>query len=162
MALLSPKMGIGYNTWGAMKAWSFQTLLASRPGSERQGCTAPTAQDWDAHRPHPGGSGCSRAIKSPDQPGVPKQLPLPQAVETTLVLMSSRQLEITRRWERLLQHLREQRKWMAGVQAVLSLLQEVETASDQLKELQVGHGPADPWGTQQVWHSWGPSILGLQ
>lgn len=54
---------------------------------------------------------------------------------------------------------------MAGVQAVLSLLQEVETASDQLRELQVGPGPADPWGTQQVcqlWHSWGPSILGRQ
>nr|KAF6487643.1 spectrin beta, non-erythrocytic 5 [Rousettus aegyptiacus] len=51
--------------------------------------------------------------------------------------VACRQLEITRRWERLLQRLREQRKWMAGVQAVLSLLQEVETASDQLKELQV-------------------------
>lgn len=80
----------------------------------------------------------------------PKAASLPQPVETTLVLMSSRQLEITRRWEGLLQRLREQRKWMAGVQAVLSLLQEVETASDQLKELQVGPGPADPWGTRQM------------
>lgn len=38
---------------------------------------------------------------------------------------------------------------MAGVQAVLSLLQEVEAASDQLRELQVGTGPANLWGTQQ-------------
>lgn len=45
---------------------------------------------------------------------------------------------------------------MAGMQAVPSLLQEVETASNQLKELQVGPGPTDPWGTQlvcQLWHS---------
>lgn len=54
---------------------------------------------------------------------------------------------------------------MADMQAVLRLLQEVETASNQLKELQVGPGPADPWGTQlacQLWHSGGPSTLGLQ
>lgn len=79
--------------------------------------------------------------------------------------MPSRQLEITRRWEQILQHVQGQRKWMADMQAVLHLLQEVETASNQLKELQVGPGPADPWGTQlacQLWHSGGPSILGLQ
>uniref|UniRef100_A0A671DN44 Spectrin beta, non-erythrocytic 5 n=1 Tax=Rhinolophus ferrumequinum TaxID=59479 RepID=A0A671DN44_RHIFE len=51
--------------------------------------------------------------------------------------VACRQVEITRRWEQLLQHLQGQRKWMAGMQAVLSLLQEVETASNQLKELQV-------------------------
>ncbi|CAN0540377.1 unnamed protein product [Rangifer tarandus platyrhynchus] len=51
--------------------------------------------------------------------------------------VASRQLEITRRWERLLQRLQGQRKQIAGMQAVLSLLQEVETASDQLNELQV-------------------------
>ncbi|XP_019500408.1 PREDICTED: spectrin beta chain, non-erythrocytic 5 [Hipposideros armiger] len=48
-----------------------------------------------------------------------------------------RQLEITRRWEQILQHVQGQRKWMADMQAVLRLLQEVETASNQLKELQV-------------------------
>lgn len=86
-------------------------------------------------------------------------------METTLILTSSRQEEITRRWEQLLQHLQGQREWMAGMQAVLSLLQEVDTASNQLTELQVGPGPADPWGTQlvcQLWHLWGPSALGLQ
>uniref|UniRef100_A0A8C6D7R2 Spectrin beta, non-erythrocytic 5 n=1 Tax=Moschus moschiferus TaxID=68415 RepID=A0A8C6D7R2_MOSMO len=51
--------------------------------------------------------------------------------------VANRQLEITRRWERLLQRLQGQRKQMVGMQAVLSLLQEVETASDQLNELQV-------------------------
>ncbi|XP_061286842.1 spectrin beta chain, non-erythrocytic 5 isoform X2 [Bos javanicus] len=51
--------------------------------------------------------------------------------------VASRQLEITQRWERLLQRLQGQRKQIAGMQAVLSLLQEVETASDQLNELQV-------------------------
>lgn len=74
----------------------------------------------------------------------PKTASLPQAVETTLILMSSRQLEITRRWEQLLRRLQGQRKWMAGMQTVQSLLQQVETASSQLKELQVGPGPADP------------------
>lgn len=52
----------------------------------------------------------------------------------------------------LLQRLQGQRKWVSGTQAVLGLLQEV------------GPGPADPWGTQQVcqlWYSWGPSPLGL-
>ncbi|XP_032337357.1 spectrin beta chain, non-erythrocytic 5-like [Camelus ferus] len=51
--------------------------------------------------------------------------------------VACRQLEITQRWERLLQRLQGQRKQMAGMQAVLSLLQEVETASNQLNELQV-------------------------
>ncbi|XP_043327488.1 spectrin beta chain, non-erythrocytic 5 [Cervus canadensis] len=51
--------------------------------------------------------------------------------------VASRQLEITRRWERLLQRLQGQRKQIAGMQAVLSLLREVEAASDQLNELQV-------------------------
>ncbi|KAM5340248.1 LOW QUALITY PROTEIN: spectrin beta chain, non-erythrocytic 5 [Glossophaga mutica] len=50
--------------------------------------------------------------------------------------MAARQLEITRRWERLLERLQGQRKWTAGA-AVLSLLREVETASSQLKELQL-------------------------
>lgn len=67
-------------------------------------------------------------------------------MDTTLILTSPRQLEITQRWERLLQRLQGQRKQIAGMQAVLSLLQEVETASDQLNELQVGPGPVDPWG----------------
>ncbi|KAM8780237.1 LOW QUALITY PROTEIN: spectrin beta chain, non-erythrocytic 5 [Rhynchonycteris naso] len=48
-------------------------------------------------------------------------------------------LEITHRWEQLLQHLQGQRK-MTGGQAVLSLLQELETACNQLKELQVLFG----------------------
>ncbi|KAF6133107.1 spectrin beta, non-erythrocytic 5 [Phyllostomus discolor] len=51
--------------------------------------------------------------------------------------VAARQLEITRRWERLLQRLQGQRKGTEAAQAVLSLLQEVETASGQLKELQV-------------------------
>lgn len=34
---------------------------------------------------------------------------------------------------------------MAGTRAVLSLLQEVETATDQLRELQVGSRSAEPW-----------------
>lgn len=65
-----------------------------------------------------------------------------------LIFTSSRQLEITGRWEQLLRRLQGQKKQMAGLQAVLSLLQEVETASNQLKELQVGPGPAGPWVTQ--------------
>uniref|UniRef100_A0A667H474 Spectrin beta, non-erythrocytic 5 n=1 Tax=Lynx canadensis TaxID=61383 RepID=A0A667H474_LYNCA len=51
--------------------------------------------------------------------------------------VARRQLEITGRWEQLLRRLQGQKKQMAGLQAVLSLLQEVETASNQLKELQV-------------------------
>uniref|UniRef100_A0A8D2AM26 Spectrin beta, non-erythrocytic 5 n=1 Tax=Sciurus vulgaris TaxID=55149 RepID=A0A8D2AM26_SCIVU len=51
--------------------------------------------------------------------------------------VARRHEEITQRWERLLQHLQEHRKQMAGAQAVLSLLQQVEAASDQLRELQV-------------------------
>ncbi|XP_023568382.1 spectrin beta chain, non-erythrocytic 5 [Octodon degus] len=51
--------------------------------------------------------------------------------------VAHRQQEITGRWQRLLQHLQEQRKHIAGVQAVLNLLQEVEAASEQLRELQV-------------------------
>ncbi|XP_057577784.1 spectrin beta chain, non-erythrocytic 5 [Hippopotamus amphibius kiboko] len=51
--------------------------------------------------------------------------------------VACRQLEITRRWEQLLQRLQGQRKQMAGMQAMLSLLQEVEAASNQLNELQV-------------------------
>ncbi|KAM5235434.1 spectrin beta chain, non-erythrocytic 5 [Ctenodactylus gundi] len=47
-----------------------------------------------------------------------------------------RQEDITQRWQRLLQHLQEQRTQMAGVQAALSLLREVEAASRQLQELQ--------------------------
>uniref|UniRef100_H0XEK4 Spectrin beta, non-erythrocytic 5 n=1 Tax=Otolemur garnettii TaxID=30611 RepID=H0XEK4_OTOGA len=50
--------------------------------------------------------------------------------------VACRQEEITLRWQRLLQRLQEQRKQVAGMQAVLSLLQEVEAASNQLKELQ--------------------------
>lgn len=52
------------------------------------------------------------------------------------------------------------------MQAVLSLLQEVEAASRQLEELQVGTGPAGPWETQQerglpqCQCSEGPSTLG--
>ncbi|XP_012865444.1 PREDICTED: spectrin beta chain, non-erythrocytic 5 [Dipodomys ordii] len=48
-----------------------------------------------------------------------------------------RQEEIAQRWHTLLQSLQKQRKQMAGTQAVLSLLQEVEAVSDQLEELQV-------------------------
>uniref|UniRef100_A0A8D2HWE0 Spectrin beta, non-erythrocytic 5 n=1 Tax=Urocitellus parryii TaxID=9999 RepID=A0A8D2HWE0_UROPR len=51
--------------------------------------------------------------------------------------VAHRHEKITQRWKRLLQHLQEHRKQMTGVQAVLSLLQEVEAASDQLRELQV-------------------------
>uniref|UniRef100_G3TAJ4 Calponin-homology (CH) domain-containing protein n=1 Tax=Loxodonta africana TaxID=9785 RepID=G3TAJ4_LOXAF len=56
--------------------------------------------------------------------------------------VAHRQMEITRRWERLLQHLQGQRKQMASSQVVQSLLQEVEAVSDQLKELQVPAGSA--------------------
>lgn len=58
--------------------------------------------------------------------------------------MSSRQLEITQRWEQVLQRLQGQRKQQAGMQAVLSLLQKAETAASQLKELQVGPGSQTP------------------
>ncbi|XP_069348326.1 spectrin beta chain, non-erythrocytic 5 [Eulemur rufifrons] len=51
--------------------------------------------------------------------------------------VARRQGEMALRWQRLLQRLQGQRKQVAGMQAVLSLLQEVEAASDQLKELQV-------------------------
>ncbi|GAB1286757.1 Spectrin beta, non-erythrocytic 5 [Apodemus speciosus] len=51
--------------------------------------------------------------------------------------VACRQKEITGRWRRLLQCLQEERKLMASTQAVLSLLQAVETATDQLGELQV-------------------------
>lgn len=54
---------------------------------------------------------------------------------------------------------------MAGMQPVLSLLQEVETASNQLKELQVGLDQQTPGKHSRVhqhWHWWGPSTLGLQ
>ncbi|KAG8514637.1 Spectrin beta chain, non-erythrocytic 5 [Galemys pyrenaicus] len=51
--------------------------------------------------------------------------------------VARRQLEITQRWERLLQRLQEQRRQMAATQTVLRLLQEVEVVSDQLTELQV-------------------------
>ncbi|KAM6202501.1 spectrin beta chain, non-erythrocytic 5 [Rhynchocyon petersi] len=51
--------------------------------------------------------------------------------------VACRQMEVTQRWERLLQHLQGQKKQMASAQAVQSLLQEVEAATDQLKELQV-------------------------
>lgn len=53
-------------------------------------------------------------------------------------LLFSRQKEITQRWQKLLQCLQEQKKQIAGMQAVLSLLQEVEATTDQLGELQVG------------------------
>uniref|UniRef100_A0A8D0S447 Calponin-homology (CH) domain-containing protein n=1 Tax=Sus scrofa TaxID=9823 RepID=A0A8D0S447_PIG len=51
--------------------------------------------------------------------------------------VACRQEEITCRWEQLLQRLQGQREQIADLQAVLSLLQEVETASHQLNELQV-------------------------
>lgn len=53
-------------------------------------------------------------------------------------LLFSRQKEITQRWQKLLQCLQEQKKRIAGTQAVLSLLREVEATTDQLGELQVG------------------------
>ncbi|KAM6181713.1 LOW QUALITY PROTEIN: spectrin beta chain, non-erythrocytic 5 [Erethizon dorsatum] len=62
--------------------------------------------------------------------------------------VAHRQQEITWRWQRLLQHLQEQRKQTAGVQAVLSLLQEMEAASEQLRELQVGAGNSTACGQQ--------------
>ncbi|XP_036040911.1 spectrin beta chain, non-erythrocytic 5 [Onychomys torridus] len=51
--------------------------------------------------------------------------------------VAHRQKEIARRWQKILQYLQEQRKQIAGSQAVLSLLEEVEAATDQLGELQV-------------------------
>ncbi|XP_006883283.1 PREDICTED: spectrin beta chain, non-erythrocytic 5 [Elephantulus edwardii] len=51
--------------------------------------------------------------------------------------VACRHIEVTQRWERLLQHLQGQKKQMASARTVHSLLQEVEVASDQLKELQV-------------------------
>ncbi|EHH63003.1 hypothetical protein EGM_15887 [Macaca fascicularis] len=53
--------------------------------------------------------------------------------------VARRQEEVTLRWQRLLQRLQGQRKQVADMQAVLSLLQEVEAASHELEELQ---GPA--------------------
>ncbi|XP_034850492.1 spectrin beta chain, non-erythrocytic 5 [Mirounga leonina] len=61
--------------------------------------------------------------------------------------VACRQLEITGRWERLLERLRGQKKQMADLQAVLSLLQEMENASNQLKELQV-LASSTAWGQQ--------------
>ncbi|XP_060228154.1 spectrin beta chain, non-erythrocytic 5 [Meriones unguiculatus] len=51
--------------------------------------------------------------------------------------VARRQKELTGRWQKLLQCLQEQRKQVAGTQAVLSLLQAVEAATGQLGELQV-------------------------
>nr|XP_055172581.1 spectrin beta chain, non-erythrocytic 5 [Nyctereutes procyonoides] len=51
--------------------------------------------------------------------------------------VACRQLEISGRWEQLLERLQGQKKQMADLQAVLSLLQGVESTSNQLKELQV-------------------------
>lgn len=60
-------------------------------------------------------------------------------------LLLSRQKEIAGRWRRLLQCLQEERKHVEGTQAVLSLLQGVEAATDQLGELQVGSRSAELW-----------------
>uniref|UniRef100_A0A8C0SCA8 Calponin-homology (CH) domain-containing protein n=1 Tax=Canis lupus familiaris TaxID=9615 RepID=A0A8C0SCA8_CANLF len=46
-------------------------------------------------------------------------------------------IEISGRWEQVLERLQGQKKQMADLQAVLSLLQGVESTSNQLKELQV-------------------------
>lgn len=54
-------------------------------------------------------------------------------MDTTLILHIPRQLEITQRWGAAPPAAPGQRKQIAGMQAVLSLLQEVETASDQLE-----------------------------
>ncbi|XP_038436072.1 spectrin beta chain, non-erythrocytic 5 isoform X1 [Canis lupus familiaris] len=51
--------------------------------------------------------------------------------------VACRQLEISGRWEQVLERLQGQKKQMADLQAVLSLLQGVESTSNQLKELQV-------------------------
>ncbi|KAG5206556.1 hypothetical protein JEQ12_018129 [Ovis aries] len=107
--------------------------------------TAPTTPDWDAHSPSHS-TQVPPVQTSPPPPTVDPKLPCHGPMDTTLILTSPRQLEITQRWERLLQRLQGQRKQIAGMQAVLSLLQEVETASDQLNELQVGPGPVDPRG----------------
>ncbi|KAK2103750.1 Spectrin beta chain, non-erythrocytic 5 [Saguinus oedipus] len=50
--------------------------------------------------------------------------------------VARRQEEVTLRWQKLLQRLQEQRKQVADMKAVLSLLQEVEAAFKQLEELQ--------------------------
>ncbi|XP_078189296.1 spectrin beta chain, non-erythrocytic 5 [Callithrix jacchus] len=50
--------------------------------------------------------------------------------------VAHRQEEVTLRWQRLLQCLQGQRKQVADMKAVLSLLQEVEAAFKQLEELQ--------------------------
>uniref|UniRef100_A0A2K5EHS7 Spectrin beta, non-erythrocytic 5 n=1 Tax=Aotus nancymaae TaxID=37293 RepID=A0A2K5EHS7_AOTNA len=50
--------------------------------------------------------------------------------------VARRQEEVTLRWQRLLQRLQGQRKQVADMKAVLSLLQEVEAAFKQLEELQ--------------------------
>ncbi|XP_058521995.1 spectrin beta chain, non-erythrocytic 5 [Ochotona princeps] len=51
--------------------------------------------------------------------------------------VAHRQQEITRRWQGLIQAVQGQRRQVAGTQAVLRLLREVEATSDQLQELQV-------------------------
>ncbi|XP_040602017.1 LOW QUALITY PROTEIN: spectrin beta chain, non-erythrocytic 5 [Mesocricetus auratus] len=51
--------------------------------------------------------------------------------------VARRQKEIAGRWQKLLQCLQEQRRQLADTRAVLSLLQEVEAATEQLGELQV-------------------------
>lgn len=72
-----------------------------------------------------------------------RQASLPQLEVDHPFLLFSRQKEVTGRWRRFLQCLQEERKHMAGTRAVLSLLQEVETATDQLRELQVGSRSAE-------------------
>lgn len=66
------------------------------------------------------------------------QAPLSQPAGAHPFLLLSRQKEIARRWQTILQCLQEHRKQIVGSRAVLSLLEEVEAATDQLGELQVG------------------------
>ncbi|ELW48129.1 Spectrin beta chain, brain 4 [Tupaia chinensis] len=70
-------------------------------------------------------------------PQVALSNPAPKQAFTECVCALAPQQEISLRWERLLQGLQEQRKQMASMQVGLSLLQEIEAASNQLKELQV-------------------------
>lgn len=97
---------------------------------------------------------CARVCENLNLPGsLAPEVPLFQGSQASLPQpevdhpspMFFRQKEITGRWRRLLQCLQEERKRLAGTQAVLSLLQEVEAATDQLGELQVGSRSAELW-----------------
>lgn len=105
-----------------MKAWPSPVLLLSLPVSETSRMLSALSHGAQAlaGQPRP-----QAAVHS-------RPLPCPSPVEATLVRLSFRQSVLGAAPAAS----PGQRKWLSDIQAVLSLLQEVETASNQLKELQ--------------------------